>query len=284
MLLYVLYRIGYAVANHLPLRVAYRLACRIADMHYSISRVDRNAVLSNLKIICGQCGDKKMNFMAKEVFRNFAKYLVDFFRFLKIDEEYMRKYIKIEGFENIDKGLLSGKGVIALSAHLGNWELGGLVLSLKRHPMKAIVLTHQNKLINDFFTAQRSIGNMRPVEIGMSLRGCYNVLADNGLLALLGDRDFSNNGINVKFFGKDMPIPKGPAVFSYRLGACIVPCFMVREEDDSFKFTFEPPIYPDKTKDEASSVKDLAEKYSSIIERYVRMYPTQWYMFQEAWR
>lgn len=285
MFLYILYRIGYAIANRFPLGVVYWLSCRIADLHFAVSKKDRDAVLSNLRVICSPgCPDMELGIMAREVFRNFAKYLVDFFRFLKIDDNYIASRVKIEGLENIDAGLAAGKGVIILSAHIGNWELGGLILSLKRHPMKAVVLTHKNKLINDFFTAQRSIGNMRPIEIGMSLRGCYEILSRNGLLALLGDRDFFNNGIHVKFFGRDILVPKGPAVFSYRLGSCMVPGFMVREKGDSFRLIFESPIYPDTAKDEASSVMDLAEKYSAIIERYVRTYPTQWYVFQEAWR
>jgi len=284
MIVYLLYRIGYFIAMTLPVRASYALACFAADMYYHICEKDRVAVIKNIGVITGgAASETDLARMAKDVFRNFAKYLVDFFRFSKIDEAYMKKFIKVDGIENVDKGLAGGKGVIALSAHIGNWELGGFVLSSLRHPMKAVVLTHQNKLINDFFTRQRSIGNMRPVEIGISLRSCYNVLKNNGLLALLGDRDFSRNGFRIDFFGKKTLIPKGPAAFSSRIGSCIVPCFMIREEDDTFRLILEPPIFPKSGQNTEAAAIELAKEYTSVIESYVRKYPTQWYMFREVW-
>jgi len=284
MRLYILFRIGYFIANVLSLKNAYRAACIFADIHYNLSRKDREAVMKNLRIITGnKTSDRELRVMAKDVFRNFAKYLVEFFRFSRINDDYIRKNVKITGLENVDKGLSAGKGAIALSAHIGNWELGAQVLSMMRPPMKAVVLTHRNKLVNDFFTKQRTVGKLKPVEIGITLRKCYKILNGNGILALLGDRDFSKNGLYLNFFGKRTLIPKGPAVFSHRLGSCIVPCFIVREKNDKFSFVFEPPIYPEKDKDEESCVRSLAEKYTATIEKYVRKYPTQWFMFREAW-
>lgn len=284
MILYVLYRIGVFLALFLPLKVSYLLASTIADIFYYTHKNDRVAVIGNMKIIVGySAGDKELEIKAREVFRNFAKYLVDFFRFTLIDEQYIKRCIKVEGLENIDKALRRGKGAVVLSAHIGNWELGGLVLSLFRHPVVAVVLKHQNKRINDFFTRQRSIGSLKPVEIGISLRNCYDALKNNGLLAILGDRDFSNKGFVIEFFGKPTQVPKGPAVFSYRMGSCIVPTFMVRMEDDTFKFTFEPPIFPNTNEDEESEVKKLMKEYSFVIEAYVRKYPSQWYMFKNVW-
>jgi Kdo2-lipid IVA lauroyltransferase/acyltransferase len=173
--------------------------------------------------------------------------------------------------------------VIMLSAHIGNWELGGQALSLLRQPLMAVVLTHQNKKINDFFTRQRSVANMKPVEIGLSLRKCYELLKKNGMLAVLGDRDFSKNGFVMPFFGKNALIPKGPAVFSRRLGAAIVPCFMIREKDDSFRLIMDPPMLPDMNEEEDLAIKKLTERCTATIESYVKRYPTQWYVFREVW-
>jgi KDO2-lipid IV(A) lauroyltransferase len=191
--------------------------------------------------------------------------------------------VKVEGLRHIDSGLAQGKGVIALSAHIGNWELGGQVLGQLRKPVQAVVLTHQNKKINDFFNKQRSIGKLMPIEMGMSLRVCYITLKNNGLLALLGDRDFSKNGLKINFFGRTMLMPRGPAVLSQRLGAPVVPCFMIREPDDTFKFIMEPPIFPETGKSEEEAVESLTNKYSAVIEKYVKIYPEQWYVFRDAW-
>lgn len=285
MIFYLLYRIGFYLAITLPIRVSYRIACAVADLYYLISRKDRAAVIQNLKVIFNNktCDEKELQRMARDVFRNFAKYLVDFFRFSKIDQEFIKEFVKVEGLDNIDIGLSKGKGVIALSAHIGNWELGGFVLASIGYPLSAVVLTHRHKKVNEFFTRQRLLGNLKPIEIGFSLRSCYSVLKNNCLLAVLGDRDFSKNGFRVDFFGKKTIIPKGPSLFSYRIGSAIVPTFMIREKDDTFRLIFEKPIFPSSNEDESREIERLTRQYLAVIESYVRSYPTQWYMFREVW-
>ncbi len=284
MIFYILYRIGHFFAILLPKRIAYVIACTIADIYYRISYKDRNIVKKNIRtVLGGSVSENDLNRMAREVFRNFAKYLADFFSFSKIDEGYIKRNVKIEGLNNIDAALSRGKGAIILSAHIGNWELGGSALPLTGYPLCGVVLTHQNKRINDFFTRQRLAGKMRPIEIGISLKACYSVLKGNGLLALLGDRDFTKNGIRIEFFGRKALIPKGPAAFSYRIGSAIVPCFMLREDGDKFRLVFEEPIYPDHNEKEETALISLTKECIAVIESYVRKYPTQWFIFKDIW-
>lgn len=284
MILYILYRIGLFLALALPIRVSYALACVLSDIFYYVSRRDRRAVISNLTTVLGpSAGDRAIAAAAKEVFRNFAKYLIDFFRSQKIDSDYLKRNVKIEGSENIDAALAAGKGVIMLSGHIGNWELGALVTSMIGYPINAVVLTHKNKRINDFFTSQRLLGNVKPIELGAALKSCYRALKNNELLALLGDRDFTKNGIAVDFFGKKTMMPKGPATFSYRLGSPIVPVFLVREPDDTFRYFMEKPITCVPDLDEETAVRELTARCSGAIESCVKKYPAQWFVFRNMW-
>ena len=108
-------------------------------------------------------------------------------------------------------------------------------------------------------------------------------LRENGLLALLGDRDFTKNGIAIDFFGHPALVPKGPAIFSHRIGSVIVPCFMIRENDDSFTLFIEKPIYPAPGENEEKCISDITKKYLAVIESYVRRYPEQCYIFKNIW-
>ena len=284
MIFYILYRIGQALALNLPLKLSYRVAVALADIHYCLGFRERISVTENLKtILAGPFQDDGLRQTAKDVFRNFAKYLVDFFRFSKMDAEYVKRFIKMEGLSNIEDALKYGKGVIMLSAHLGNWELGAFAMGTLGYPINAVVLTHRNVRINDFFKNQRSMGKLRSIEFGASLRGCYKALKNNELLALLGDRDFSNNGLPVIFCGKSAVMPKGPAALSYRTGAAIVPSFITRDDDDTFTFAFEKPILPGTAGDEESAIKEIMGKYLPVIESYVKRYPGQWYVFRNFW-
>ncbi len=279
-----LYRFGQFITGVIPLKASYKLACLVSDIHFGMTKSEREAVIANLKVVLGEGRtEREYALMARDVSRNFAKYLVDFFRFGKIDEDYMNKKIKITGRENIDKALSRGKGAVLLSAHIGNWELGGFVVGRLGYPISAVVLTHRDRKVNDFFTQQRQIGKMRPIELGMSIRACYNVLKSNQLLALLGDRDFMKNGIRIEFFGKPAIIPRGPAAFGCRLGSAIVPVFMIREPDDTFHFIMEEMITANENLGEDEAIRELTERYLKILEKYIRMYPAQWYIFREFW-
>lgn len=284
MILYLLYRVGVFFALVLPLRFSYAMACLFADGFYYISARDRKAVMDNLNIIMsGSKDEKTLRKMARHVFRNFAKYLVDFFRFQKIDEGYVKRFVRLEGEKNLKAALAMGKGVIALSAHIGNWEMGGSALSMAGYPLSAVVLTHQNRMINNFFTRQRLKGKVRPIEIGATLKSCYKILRSNNLLALLGDRDFTKSGLVLDFFGRPAQIPRGPAAFSYRIGSAILPTFMIRQPDDTFTLFMEEPILPDPSETEDAAIVNLTKKYLSVIESYIRAYPTQWHVFRNIW-
>jgi len=281
---YILYRIGHFLSLNLPLKFSYAAALFFADIHYILGFKERSSVLENLKtILMSSSQNGELRAIARDVFRNFAKYLVDFFRFSRMDLEYVNKFVKLEGLSNIDEALESGKGVIMLSAHIGNWELGGFVLGTLGYPINAVVLTHRNEKVNDFFKNQRAAGKMKSIEFGASLRSCYKALKNNELLALLGDRDFSNNGISMEFCGKPVVMPKGPAVLSYRTGALIVPCFITRNSDDTFTIVFEKPIRPEASDYEDSAVKSIMRRYLPLIESYVKRYPGQWYVFRDFW-
>lgn len=284
MIFYILYRMAQALALSFPLKFSYRVAVALADVHYFLGFRERIAVKENLKTIMGKSAqDGQLKQAARYVFRNFAKYLVDFFRFSKMSPVYIKKFIKLEGLSNVEDALKHGKGVIMLSAHLGNWELGAFVLGNLGYPINAVVLTHRHTKINDFFNNQRAIGKLKSIEFGASLRCCYKALKNNELLALLGDRDFSNSGLPVKFCGKTVVMPKGPAVLSCRTGAVIVPTFITRNSDDTFTFTFEKPILPDAAGDRDGAVESIMERYIPILESYVTKYPGQWYVFRNFW-
>ena len=281
---YLLYRIGHFIAIHFPLKAAYAIAVTAADIRLIFADKDRAAVKDNLKAIFPDKTITEIRKIRRAMFRNFAKYLVDFFRFSKIDKEYIKQNIHIENIRNFDEAASKKKGVVVLTAHLGNWELGGVVIAISGYPFWAVALPHKNNKINDFFNYQRMIKGVNVIPYGHAVRKCLDVLNKNELVALVGDRDFSERGILLDFFGRPSLFPPGPAAFSLRTGANIVPGFMLRNNDDSFTLRIERPIEfkasGNKDEDEAA----LTKKYISIFEDYIRKYPDQWYMFRRFWK
>jgi len=280
---YILYRIGEFIALHLPLEIGYKLAVFCSDLHYIFAFKDRAAVKENLKVIFPEKSGREIRRIRIRMFRNFAKYLVDFFRFSKLNIEYIKRNIKIENIHYLDEALANGKGAITLTAHLGNWELGAVVIALLGYPFWVVALPHKYKKVNNFFNFQRESKGVKVIPLGKAVKSCLNLLAENEIVALVGDRDFTEKGVVLDFFGRPAFFPEGPAVFSLKTGAIIVPGFMVRNEDDSFTLRFEKPIACVATNDKNKDFIGLIRRYNGIIEDYIRKYPDQWYMFRRFW-
>ena len=280
---YYIYRFGQILALGLPLRAVYSLASFLAQIYYFSAFRDRRFVKTNLRVIFPNKSNKQLCKITRRVFRNFAKYLVDFFRFEKLDRQYIDKNIKLENLHYFDQALATGKGVVVLTAHLGNWELGGVVIAQLGYPFWAVALPHKNKKVNDFFDTQRNRKGVKVIAMGKAVRGCIREIRNNHLVALVGDRDFSEKGTIVDFFGLPTHFPQGPAALSLMTGASIVPGFMLRNPDDSFTLRIEKPVEFTPSGDKDKDLVDLIDVYKNIIQDYIRKYPEQWYVFRRFW-
>ena len=284
MFFWILYRLGYILANALPLKVVYWIAERFADIHFFALKKDRDAVAQNLSIVLNK-EIKDCYGMARTVSRNFGLYLADFFRMLRFDKEIIKKKMRIEGLKNIEHIFRQNRGSIALTCHIGNWELGGVAMAILGYKMSAVVLNLKHRNINEFFIGQRAKQGVDVITVDSVMKRCISALRRGSMLALVGDRDFTNTGITLDFFGVPTSIPKGPAALSLKTDSPIIPVVCVRENRYNYKLIFEKPIEIKRTagvsEEEliARATKDLVP----VMEKFVRTYPEQWLLFRRFW-
>jgi KDO2-lipid IV(A) lauroyltransferase len=279
---YYLYRLGQFLAKVLPFGVSRFLVMRLCDMHYLFSKADRLAVENNLKIAYNS--DHVPYQDVRAVFRNFGKYLLEFFT---LDRHSMPVFIKshihVHHVEYLNEVLQRGKGGIVLSAHLGNWEMGGVVLPMMGFPLSVVALAHKDPRVNALFNARREAFGAMVIQTDVAVRRVVEHLGRNRFVAILGDRDFGSGGLTMDFLRHKTIIPKGAAFFSMKTGAPIVPVFFMRTPDDHFDVHIYPPIDPPvsngKITDEAA--KQVILKYLNVIEDEVRKNPSQWLIFRD---
>lgn len=267
----------------MPRRMAYVFALILADCHYLFSRQDRLSVESNLKKVLRS--DHVPAKLVRGVFRNFGKYLADFFTQTKyLDSDFIANHVHVSNAEFLNEVISRNKGCIVISAHLGNWELAGAVLAKLGYPLSIVALPHQDPRVNAFFNAQREFFGTTVIPTTTAIRRCIEHLKDNRLLAILAERDFTQHGIPMDFFGFKTIIPKGAALFSLKTGAPIIPAFFIRMPNDDFYIDFMKPIYPPqqkKAKYTDEDMMDLMRQYVPAIEDEIRKYPDQWLMFRK---
>lgn len=272
-MMYYFFVLGKIISLSLPRTIIYCLAKVFASVHYFRSKKDRDAVFYNLKPLIEN--EKQRKKAAKEVFINFAYYLADFFRYSKLNTRFIQKYIRFEGLEFVDKVLKRKQGAILATAHIGNYELGGAVMSLLGYPLSAVALPHLDLRTNNFFNNQRKRVGINVIPTGLSVKESLDVLKKGRLLALLGDRDFSHSGSKQKILSRYAYIPRGVAFFAEKSQVPVIPAFFVRENKYYYRLIFEKEI--------KGTQEQIIKGYVAILEKVLKKYPEQWYLFQKYW-
>ncbi|MCD6229153.1 MAG: lysophospholipid acyltransferase family protein [Candidatus Omnitrophica bacterium] len=278
--MYYFFVLGRWVAILLPRKISYLLASIIARVKFFFSKRDRENLIYNLLPILK---NKKTAYQyARKIVENFAYYLVDFFRFSKIDSEFIEKYVKLIRIDFLQNLIKENKKIIALTAHLGNYELGGALTSILGYKVYAVALPHKDERTNSFFNHQREVCGVEVTSTGIGIKKCFQALKSRKILALLGDKDFSGKGKKVKMFGKTCILPRGVANFSLKTDAYIIPSFLIRENKYTYSLIFDTPISPYR-ENKKKTEEEIIQECAKILEKYIARYPEQWYMFEKYW-
>lgn len=282
---YLMYAAAEFVATLFPLRVLYWIAKRIAELNFLFDKRGREAVKANLRIMMPELsGEKALNRAARQTFYHFALYLAEFFRMRRIDRAYFDSHVTIEGLEHVDEALKPGKGVVVVSAHYSNWELGLACLAMAGYPAYGVVAPHRNKRVNDLFLKPRLSLGVRVVSTKNAIEDGYRALRENGILCLLGDRVTTKGGVETTFFGRTAVFPKGPARFALGAHSPLVPAYIIRRPGNRFLITFDKLIPTDGMPDNDESVQKLMNTYTDRLELFIKRDPTQLEAFYRIWK
>lgn len=286
------YRSTAYCVQRLPLWFLYGVAWLLGDFTYYASPYNRRAVIANLRQILGADTPLKvLRRRAKQVFRNFGRVMVDFFRFPHMKEEEFWKKIENwdERFTYIRKALDEGKGVLVLTGHLGNWEAGGWGILYSGCPMNVVTARHQVINIHRFKSIMREDKGIKVLEIGDSpfaMLSLMKVLKNNEVLAVLGDRDPGQEGhraLEFPFFGKPLRFPTGPIHLALLTGCELIPVFLVLTPRGTYRIEGGVPLPLTVTGDRNLDIKVNMEKWVHFYEEKTREFHEQWYNFYPVW-
>ncbi|GAB1340971.1 lysophospholipid acyltransferase family protein [Gemmatimonas sp.] len=199
-------------------------------------------------------------------------------------EEILARVERVEGWEHIDAALAKGKGLIAVTGHLGNWELGGAYVAARGVGIDAVVRGAANKLFEAYVTRTRSEAGVHVVHDKDAVRRAPRALRENRMVALVADHDALGLASTfVPFFGRPAKTPRGPAVFALRFDAPTVFIAIVRQPSGRYAFLVEP-VTVTPTGDRDADVDAIVLRYTQMLEAKVREYPEQYFWQHRRWR
>jgi KDO2-lipid IV(A) lauroyltransferase len=191
---------------------------------------------------------------------------------------------EVKGWPLVEERLSRGKGLILVTGHLGNWELGGAYLAARGLAIDAVARHMNNPLFDNYLTQTRQQIGMTVVHDDQAVRRVPRSLRSGRAVAFLVDQGaIGLASAWVPFFGRYAKTPRGPAVFALRMQSPVVFGVALRQPSGRYQLTFEPIDVVD-TGDREADVDRIVADYTQMLERWVRRAPEQYLWHHRRWK
>ena len=287
---YYAYRVGSALANALPERIAMGLFYLLARLAAVLMPARRRLVARNLQRVRGINPNEStqdsgiFNKEVASVFTSYARYWLELFRLpSETPEEIIAKF-RIEGGEHLEAALARGKGIIASVPHVGGFDYSGAWFAATGHRPSAVVEALEPPELLAWFTNVRSSLGVEVIPLGRdSAPRVSAALNENRLVCLMTDRDISGDGVPVDFFGEKTTMPGGPALLALRTGAALLPIVAYFEPNGMHRGVIQAPIVAERQGRLREDVVRVTQELAYRFEEMIRVAPEQWHLMQPNW-
>ncbi|MBW2363611.1 MAG: lysophospholipid acyltransferase family protein [Deltaproteobacteria bacterium] len=285
-IIYISLLLFFALIRKLNRTSAIRLMQFSGNIAYVLVAGERKKTIRHLSMALGdEKSLKEIKEIARKVFIHFGIAAVDMIRLpIYIKKDILDRLVFSEGFHHLENALSKGKGVIVLTGHFGNWEIGGAWLAQKGVPFKVVGTPLYDPRLDEILVNGRNRAGYKNIARSTGTREIIRSLKNNSVLALLVDLDTKVEGVFVNFFNKPAHTATGPVILSQKYSSPIVPVFIRLCDDLTYCVSFEKEIDLVNTGCEKDDLIANTQKLSDIYEKVIRQYPEQWIWMHERWK
>jgi KDO2-lipid IV(A) lauroyltransferase len=286
-------RLEYALAwliiktiGALPRPLARSAAISLGWIVYLLHVKLRHVGMRNLAMAYPETSEAQRSKILRGVFTSLGRQLAELCLFPKYTAENVSDVVVYDGFENFERALARGKGVLFLTAHLGAWELSAFAHSLYGHPLKIVMRSLDNPYLDRLSQRYRTMHGNSTVDKDDFVRGLLSAMKGGETVGILMDTNMTPpQGVFVDFFGIPACTASGLARIALRTDAAVVPGFTVWDASlRKYRLRFDPAVKLIRTGDDDADAVANTALFTKIIEDYVRRYPDQWLWVHRRWK
>ena len=276
---------GWSAVRRMPEKTAYSMFERIADTMWARRGGSVRRLESNLRRVVPDATDEEIRLLSRDSMRSYMRYWCEAFRLPGWSRERIVDSIRIIDDHYLADGLATGRGVVVALPHMGNWDHAGAWATLAHsHVVTVAERLKPEDLYEKFLAFRRGLGmDVIPLTGGEPVFPYLSQkLHEGNLVALLGDRDLSNSGIPVTFFGSKAKFPAGPAALAVDTGAVLLTAQLYLEDGHNV-VRFHPPVVVSTDGERSRRIFRTTQLVADQIEESIRARPTDWHMLQRLW-
>jgi KDO2-lipid IV(A) lauroyltransferase len=270
----------------LPRPVARFVGARIAAFLLWLRPGLRRAAMENLHLAFPDWSKKQRGTALRGMVRQLGWMGAEFAHFPRLTKENIERLVLLDGFENFATAQARGKGVLFLTGHMSAWELAPFAQALFGYPLHFLVRAIDNPRVDALITSYRCLSGNSPIEKDQSARAVLKVLTAGGTVGVLADHNtLHTEGVFVDFFGIPACTTAGLARFALHTDAAVVPGFLHWDAAlRKYRLCFGPAIELVRSGDEARDIRENTQRFTRVVENYVRRYPDQWLWLHRRWK
>jgi KDO2-lipid IV(A) lauroyltransferase len=250
-------------------------------------RIRRRVVLDNLRLAFPDKTEAERRDIARRTYRNLGQMIPDFLRVPFLPRAELERIFVYEGWDLFQAAIARGQGVIACTAHFGNFDLLAAAHTLRGVPVTMITRQMGRSGANDLWRAIRRRSGVEDLVVtrGSTLAAAVRAVKAGRHLGYVIDQNQPlRHAIFPTFFGVPAATAPTPAVLARRSGAAVVFVISVPLGDGRHKVIFEGPIDPPDTGDRDRDVLAFMQDLNDRLERRIREYPDRWYWLHRRWK
>jgi len=275
-----------AFIGRLTLQEIERLSAFLGKIGDTFAVGPRRIVTANLNIAFPGKTLQEKERLTRQFFGVFAVSSLELLYFIN-HRDLLDTHVTLKGREHLEEAFSRGKGVIAITAHLGSFPLMLAKLVREGFPTYVIARPLRDEKSNDYIHRMRSDAGVKTI-FSYPRNACVaqtiKTLRENAIVCMLMDQNFGTGGVWVDFFGHLAATPTGAVVFALRTGAAVLPMFIVREKAGVHTVHIEKRVEIRVCENNEETLLINTASFSKIIEQWIRRYPSHWGWIHKRWK
>jgi KDO2-lipid IV(A) lauroyltransferase len=279
------FRLARAAASSVPERVALAAGAAVGQTIGSAIRFRRADVDRHLGWAFPDATVAWRRRVARASYAHLGREAAVLLRAARGSPESVRERTRMVGFDALRDAAAARQGVVLLTGHLGNWEMGGAAIAAHGVALDVVGKGMSNRRFQEDLFAMRGRLGMRVIEMGEASREALRSLASGRVVALLADQQAHRGGVLVPFFGRPASTARGPALFAIRSGAPVFVAFALRDPGARARYTVTFDRLPFSPSGETDAdVLTLLGAYGAVLEGAIRRAPEQYFWQHRRWK
>jgi len=269
-----------------PRRVSRAFGIGLGQAVYLLHVRLRRVGMRNLALAFPEKTEAERAVILRGVFTSLGRQLAEVCQFPKYTLENIEQVVAYDGLENYERAYARGKGVLFLTAHFGAWELSAFAHSLHGHWLHIVMRPMDNEYLDRLIQGYRTMHGNKTVGKDDFVRGLLAAMKAGEVVGILMDTNMTPpQGVFVDFFGIPACTASGLARIALRTDAAVVPGFTIWDEAlGKYRLRFDPAVELVRTGNLEADIVANTQKFTKVIEDYVRQHPEQWLWVHRRWK